>query len=182
MVKARLRIRLFAAVALCAALGGSAIVPRRATAGGIPPTPRPATTTDARIVAIARAYFADLVAGRYRASYDLLAPCSVTMRLSQGTLGFSQGTLGFSGRGVYDPRSFAFPRGLSAAIAWVRVAQDATLRRYGLREALVEGTFRFRWPPYANDTRPDGRHVIAGCGGRWRLYAPWGGGGPYGWT
>jgi len=93
--------------------------------------------------------------------------------------------LGFSGRGAYDPRAFAFPRVRSATIARVRVAQDATLRRYGLREALVDGVFRFRWSPHANDTRPDGHHIIAVVftrrGDRWRLYAPWGGD-PYSWT
>jgi len=134
----------------------------------------PATITT--VSRTTRAYFADLVAGRFSAAYALEAPCSAIIHLSQGTMGMP-------GRGPYVPPTSSRVR--SAVIYNVQVTQDAVLHRAGLVEALVDGTFRFSrsWPH--NDERPDGHHRIAilfsHCGGRWRLYEPWGGGGPYSW-
>lgn len=140
--------------------------------GTIPTKPAPVTAADRmQIAQIVRAFFAAMVAHHPRAAYDMLAPCSIVIKLQP-----PPGLMGLPGRGPYYPGAFARIR--TATITSVRVTQDAVLRRYGLMEALVEGTFRIRrtWP--YSEPWGDGRHVIGvvftHCGGRWRLYDPFG--------
>lgn len=131
-------------------------------------------STVARINSVARAYFAAMVAGHAREVYDLLAPCAATIKLNQGMMGLPA-------RGPYQPG--APMRVRAATIRSVRLVPNSLLVGTGLVEAAVDGTFSFRRLYPGNEERPDGRHVIpivfTHCGGRWRLYEPWGGGGPF---
>ncbi len=82
-----------------------------------------------------------------------------------------------------------FPHDASVVARGARRTRGVAYTSFYLFGALgknsLDGVFRFRWSPHANDTRPDGHHIIAVIftrrGDRWRLYAPWGGG-PYSWT
>jgi len=146
------------------------VCPVRA-AGASPTLPPSVTAADkVHIAQTVRAYFTDAVAHHPREAYDLLAPCSMVIQLSP-----TPGAMGLPGRGPYN--SVAFDRYRAALIQRVRVTQDATLRRYGLAEALVEGTFRIRltWP--YNGSWGDGHHTIGviftHCAGRWQLYDPY---------
>jgi len=77
---------------------------------------QPAPPVYVHIDAVAWAYFTDMVAGRSREVYDLLAPCAATIHVGQGMIGLPA-------RGPYQPNApcvYARPR--FARCAWSRVA------------------------------------------------------------